>query len=123
MQQIIINGTSEEECRILLSDAMAKYGIKSSNCRNWNLKWKKTAEIDYVEIPDDTKLSTMPKVHAGKEEGTLSTPLALIMMGIVSCTSWRKTWNLRHESFPFLLITFGLTCFGDFVRSFIFLMA
>ncbi|KAH7843878.1 hypothetical protein Vadar_021755 [Vaccinium darrowii] len=79
--KIIINGTSEEECRILLSDAMAKYGIKSSNCRNWNLKWKKTAEIDYVEIPDDTKLSTMPKVHAGKEEGTLSTPLALIIDG------------------------------------------
>ncbi|KAI8559522.1 hypothetical protein RHMOL_Rhmol04G0180000 [Rhododendron molle] len=81
MQQIIINGTSEEDCRTLLSDAMAKYGVKSSNCSDLNLKWKKNAEIDYVEIPDDTKPSTVPKMLAGKEEGTLNMPLALIIDG------------------------------------------
>lgn len=81
MQQIIINGTSEEDCRTLLSDAMAKYGVKSSNCSDLNLKWKKNAEIDYVEIPDDKKPSTVPKMLAGKEESTLSMPLALVIDG------------------------------------------
>ncbi|KAF5941070.1 hypothetical protein HYC85_022237 [Camellia sinensis] len=81
MQQIIINGTSEEECRNLLSAAKAKFGVKSPNCRNWNLKWKKSAESHYLEIPDDTKLSNVPQWHAGKEEGTMSAPLALIIDG------------------------------------------
>ncbi|GFY82488.1 aminophospholipid ATPase 1 [Actinidia rufa] len=31
MQQIIINGTSEEDCRNLLSDAKAKYGVRTSS--------------------------------------------------------------------------------------------
>lgn len=82
MQQIIINGTSEEECGNLLSAAKAKFGVKSPNCRNWNLKWKKSAESHYLEIPDDTKLSNVPQWHAGKEEGTMSAaPLALIIDG------------------------------------------
>uniref|UniRef100_A0A5B6ZC45 Phospholipid-transporting ATPase n=1 Tax=Davidia involucrata TaxID=16924 RepID=A0A5B6ZC45_DAVIN len=79
MQQIIINGNSEDVCRNLLSDAKAKYGVKSANCRNWNLKWKKNAESDYLEIPCDSKLSNVPQCHAGKE-GTM-TPLALIIDG------------------------------------------
>ncbi|KAL6998526.1 hypothetical protein U1Q18_008655 [Sarracenia purpurea var. burkii] len=81
MQQIIINGTSEEECRNLFSDAQAKYGMKSSNGGMWNLKWKKNAEGQYVQIPDDTTLATGPKWFAGKEECTMSMPLALIIDG------------------------------------------
>ncbi|KAA8517553.1 hypothetical protein F0562_017817 [Nyssa sinensis] len=81
MQQIIINGNSEDACRNLLSDARAKYGVKSANCRNWDLKWKKNAESDYLEIPCDSKLSNVPQWHAGKEEGTMSSPLALIIDG------------------------------------------
>uniref|UniRef100_A0A5B6Z9V8 Phospholipid-transporting ATPase n=1 Tax=Davidia involucrata TaxID=16924 RepID=A0A5B6Z9V8_DAVIN len=81
MQQIIINGNSEDACRSLLSDAKAKYGVKSANCRDWNLKWKKNAETDYLEIPGDAKLSNVPQWHAGKEEGTMSPPLALIIDG------------------------------------------
>ncbi|KAA8517635.1 hypothetical protein F0562_015109 [Nyssa sinensis] len=81
MQQIIINGNSEDACRSLLSDAKAKYGVKSANCRNGNLKGKKNAETDYLEIPGDAKLSNVTQWHAGKEEGTMSAPLALIIDG------------------------------------------
>ncbi|PSS32758.1 Phospholipid-transporting ATPase [Actinidia chinensis var. chinensis] len=81
MQQIIINGTSEEECRNLLSDAKAKYGVRTSSCRNWNLKWKRNAESHYLEIPNDTKLSNVPMGFSEKEEGTMSTELALIIDG------------------------------------------
>ncbi|XAR68703.1 Phospholipid-translocating ATPase [Bertholletia excelsa] len=81
MQQIIINGTSEEECRNLLSDAKTRYGVKSFSCQSWNLKWKKNSESHYLEIPDDTKLSNLPQWHVGKEEGPMTMPLALIIDG------------------------------------------
>ncbi|GFY83865.1 aminophospholipid ATPase 1 [Actinidia rufa] len=81
MQQIIINGASEEECRNLLSDAKAKYGVRTSSCRNWNLKWKRNAESHYLEIPNDTKLSNVPMGFSEKEEGTMSAALALIIDG------------------------------------------
>ncbi|KAK9291287.1 hypothetical protein L1049_009476 [Liquidambar formosana] len=81
MQQIIINGNSEDECRNLLADAKAKYGVKSLNCRNQNLEWKKNDEIDYLEIPADKKPSNLPQWHAGKDEGMMSPSLALIIDG------------------------------------------
>lgn len=81
MQQIIINGTSEGECRNLLSDAMEKYGVKSSKKRNQSSKCKSNAASDYLELPDDAKTSSVPKWHAGKEEGKISAPLALIIDG------------------------------------------
>lgn len=69
MEQIIINGNSENECRKLLADAKAKYGVKSSNRGNHNLKCNKNADIEYLDIPD------------GKKEGLLKVPLALIIDG------------------------------------------
>ena len=81
MQQIIINGTSEEDCRNLLSDAKAKYGVRTSSRRNWNLKWKRNAESHYLEIPNDTKLSNVSRGFSEKEEGTMSAALALIIDG------------------------------------------
>lgn len=69
MEQIIINGNSENECRKLLSDAKASYGVKSSNRRNHDLKCNKNAEIDYIELPE------------GKKEGITKAPLALIIDG------------------------------------------
>lgn len=81
MQQIIINGHSEDECRNLLVDAKVKYGLKSLDSRNRNMKWKNNTESGYLEIPYDTKSSNMPKWHAGKEQGMTSPSLALIIDG------------------------------------------
>ncbi|XP_048236132.1 phospholipid-transporting ATPase 1 isoform X1 [Ricinus communis] len=69
MVQIIINGNSENECRRLLADAKAKYGVKSSHRGNLALKCHKNADTEYLEISE------------GKTEGTLSGPLALIIDG------------------------------------------
>ncbi|KAL3536617.1 hypothetical protein ACH5RR_005078 [Cinchona calisaya] len=77
MQQIIINGNSENECRKLLFDAKAKYGLNHSN---QHLKWIRDAERDYLEIPVDMKFPRSPQ-HAGLDEGPLTAPLALIIDG------------------------------------------
>uniref|UniRef100_A0A2C9VH13 Phospholipid-transporting ATPase n=1 Tax=Manihot esculenta TaxID=3983 RepID=A0A2C9VH13_MANES len=69
MEQMIINGNSENECRKLLADAKAKYGVKSSNGGNHKLKCNKNAEIDYLEIAE------------GKKEGIVKMPLALVIDG------------------------------------------
>ncbi|XAR55729.1 Phospholipid-translocating ATPase [Bertholletia excelsa] len=82
MQRIIINGTSEEECRSLLSQAKAKYGVKSSSSRNWNQRWAHNARSHYhPDISDDAKLCHDPRWHAGKEEGAVTAPLALVIDG------------------------------------------
>lgn len=67
MQQIIINGNSEEECKNLLADAKARYGVKSSNRTKWNSKLKRNAEIEYLAISNDTKFSDVPQGHDLKE--------------------------------------------------------
>ncbi|XP_071910255.1 phospholipid-transporting ATPase 1-like isoform X1 [Coffea arabica] len=79
MQQIIINGNSENECRKLLFDAKAKYVLKYRN--NQDLKWTRDAERDYLEIPVDMKFPNSPQQHGGLEEGSLHAPLALIIDG------------------------------------------
>ncbi|KAF8394813.1 hypothetical protein HHK36_018749 [Tetracentron sinense] len=81
MQQIVINGNSEDECRTLLAAAKAKYGVKSTNCGNKNLKRKKNAENDYLEISGDSRTSNVSQWHAGKVAGVTSTALALIIDG------------------------------------------
>lgn len=80
MQQIVINGNSDVECRKLLADAKAKYGVKS-DCRSKNLKWKKNVKNDYLEIPDDKEASCMSKCHVDKVPVTVDSPLALIIDG------------------------------------------
>ncbi|KAM7526597.1 hypothetical protein LguiA_016499 [Lonicera macranthoides] len=81
MHQIVINGNSESECKKLLSDAKAKYGLKLADSRNWNSKLKKKAENNYLEVPVDTKLFKLGSWNAGKGDGTTSPPLALIIDG------------------------------------------
>ncbi|CAI9097164.1 OLC1v1033527C5 [Oldenlandia corymbosa var. corymbosa] len=76
MQQIIINGNSESECRRLLIEAKTKYGIK---CSSQDLKWTRDAEKDYLEIPVDIKLPNSTQQHS--EEASLVAPLALIIDG------------------------------------------
>ncbi|KAL2967840.1 hypothetical protein AAZX31_16G196200 [Glycine max] len=80
MQQIIINGTSEVECRNLLADAKTKYGVKSSSREQQNLKCKIDSRHGGPDIPNDTKSLSMPKWNPGKEEETTA-PLALIIDG------------------------------------------
>lgn len=80
MQQIVINGTSEEECRNLLGDAIAKYGVRSSCRGNQNLRNKTNAEHGDLDISNGSKSMSLPKWNPGKEEGT-DTPLALIIDG------------------------------------------
>lgn len=81
MQQIIINGNSEDECRNLLADAKSKYGVKSLTGRNQKLNSKRNAEADYLEKPIDMKLSNVPRWNAAKEDGISRVPLALIIDG------------------------------------------
>ncbi|XP_043716778.1 phospholipid-transporting ATPase 1-like isoform X2 [Telopea speciosissima] len=81
MQQVVINGNSEDECTRLLADAKSKYGVKSAKCRNKGLKYKKNSENDYLEIPDETRTSSVSQLHAGKAVGMKSAPLALVIDG------------------------------------------
>ncbi|MED6186482.1 hypothetical protein PIB30_067061 [Stylosanthes scabra] len=78
MQQIIINGTSEVDCRNLLGDAKAKYGVKSST--NQNRKQKSNSGLGDLDIPNGSKSLSLPKWNPGQEEGTTA-PLALIIDG------------------------------------------
>uniref|UniRef100_A0A2P2MSF1 Phospholipid-transporting ATPase n=1 Tax=Rhizophora mucronata TaxID=61149 RepID=A0A2P2MSF1_RHIMU len=69
MEQIIVNGTSENECRKLLADAKARYGVQSFNKRNNNFKSSKSTEIDHFEMPE------------GRKDAMMKVPLALIIDG------------------------------------------
>lgn len=80
MQQIIINGNSEEECKDLLADAKARYGVKSSNRTKCNSKLKRSAEIEYLAISNDAKFSDVPQGHDVKEVAA-NASLALIIDG------------------------------------------
>ncbi|GLU14860.1 hypothetical protein SLE2022_314030 [Rubroshorea leprosula] len=78
MQQIIINGNSEEECRNLLADAKTKYGVQSPNRTYQNSELKRNAENGYLDLPHDgTRSSNGLQWHARKEER----PIALIIDG------------------------------------------
>lgn len=77
MNQIIINGDSEHECRRLLADAKAKYFPKSFDSKFKYLKHKNDTDISL----DNTKSSMTPLQHGGKEEELLSTSHALIIDG------------------------------------------
>lgn len=81
MQQIIINGHSEDECRNLLVDAKSKYGVKSSTGRNQNLNCNMNSETDYLDIPIEEKSPNVPRWNVGKEDGVSRVPLALIIDG------------------------------------------
>lgn len=100
MQQVIINGNSEDECRNLLADAKVKYGIKPSKCRTKKLKGKKNVDSDYLDVSDDTRdfstsvsenglqaaghvrgASDGSQWHVGKVARTKNAPLALIIDG------------------------------------------
>ncbi|XP_039001802.1 phospholipid-transporting ATPase 1-like [Hibiscus syriacus] len=81
MQQIIINGNSEEECRSLLTDAKTRYGVQPANRKNKNSKRSNNPEIGYFEIPDDAKSSNVLQQCSGKEEPDVCAPLALIIDG------------------------------------------
>lgn len=80
MQQIIINGTSEIECRDLLAEAKAKYGVRSLSRSHQNLRHKTNDGHNDLEIPNNTKSLSMPVWGPLKEEGTTA-PLALIIDG------------------------------------------
>ncbi|XVF84151.1 hypothetical protein PTKIN_Ptkin17bG0002800 [Pterospermum kingtungense] len=80
MQQIIINGNSEEECRNLLADAKIRHGVQSSKRRRQNSE-RKNSENGYLGIPDDAKSSNVLQWHAGKEDPAVLSPLALIIDG------------------------------------------
>ncbi|KAJ0088218.1 hypothetical protein Patl1_31560 [Pistacia atlantica] len=79
MQQIIINGNSEEECKNLLAAEKAKYGLKSSDGKKNSSKSKENTENNHLEIPNDTKYSNVPEGCSGKDEVNAS--LALIIDG------------------------------------------
>lgn len=80
MQRIIINGTSENECKRLLFDAKIKYGINSASCCNQISTFQRDAENGYLEASASMQSSNLPEPHAG-EEGVSDGPLALIIDG------------------------------------------
>ncbi|MCH99741.1 phospholipid-transporting ATPase 1-like, partial [Trifolium medium] len=57
--QKIIKGTSEVECRNLLADAREKIGVRSSRGEHHNLKHKTNARHGDLDIPNDTKSSSI----------------------------------------------------------------
>ncbi|KAK4377426.1 hypothetical protein RND71_003722 [Anisodus tanguticus] len=79
MQRIIINGTSENECKRLLFDAKVKFGVNPASC-NQISTCQSDAENGYHEVPASMKLSNLPEPHA-VEEGVSDGPLALIIDG------------------------------------------
>ncbi|PIN21368.1 P-type ATPase [Handroanthus impetiginosus] len=81
MQQIIINGNSENECRKLLCDAKAKYCVNSASRYDQITKWKKDTELDYLEIASRTKSSNLAQQYVGEEDGPNFGRLALIIDG------------------------------------------
>ncbi|XP_010938029.2 phospholipid-transporting ATPase 1 isoform X1 [Elaeis guineensis] len=101
MHQVIINGTSEADCRRLLTEAKARYGIKSANSGNRSLK--KNFDNEFLDTPCDTRNSNvlipgsgsrtlkfagdsrdssdLSEFHGEKMSGLDDTPLALIIDG------------------------------------------
>lgn len=117
MQQIIINGNSEDECRNLLAEAKAKYGIKSANIRTHGSKWKKNAEDDYPEMPGNTKSSSVQQCNAGKK-GLTTVPLALIIDGNSLVYILEK--DLQSEariSFPCFMSYISDAFFDDWMKA------
>ncbi|CAN6467639.1 unnamed protein product [Victoria cruziana] len=58
MQQIIINGNSEEECRNLLADAKTKHGIKTVG-QGKDVSRNKSIHGDHLETHDDSVSSSI----------------------------------------------------------------
>lgn len=80
MQRIIINGTSENECKRLLFDAKVKFGVNSASCCNQISTCHRDAENGYHEVPASMKSSNAPDACA-EEGGVSGGPLALIIDG------------------------------------------
>lgn len=80
MQQIIINGTSEEECRNLLAEAKSRYFV-GSGCGDQSMRWKKDAASGYLEIPVDPKRTNSISWNPDKDDDLIGSPLALIIDG------------------------------------------
>ncbi|KAL2899777.1 Phospholipid-transporting ATPase 1 [Bienertia sinuspersici] len=80
MQLIIINGTSEQECKTLLAEAKSKYFVTSGSFGDQILK-RKDATNGYLEIPHDTNNMETVSWNPGKEEELSSSSLALIIDG------------------------------------------
>ncbi|KAK4797757.1 hypothetical protein SAY86_030083 [Trapa natans] len=76
MQRIVINGTSEAECRNLLADAKVKYGV---NGRNGNLKSIIDAESNCSRLSCD--ISSCEKLHMDAFEKKVTSSLALVIDG------------------------------------------
>ncbi|XP_028774720.1 phospholipid-transporting ATPase 1 isoform X1 [Neltuma alba] len=76
MEMIIINGTSENECRNLLADAKAKFGIRSVCNRNQNMRHKTNDGRGDLEMADNTKSLNMPRCDPREDA-----PLALVIDG------------------------------------------
>lgn len=68
MHQIIINGSSEDECRFLLANAKAKYGIKLEQSRDGTLKTKKKFDYDIVDCNDEKRTHGILINETGKQD-------------------------------------------------------
>ncbi|XP_042045795.1 phospholipid-transporting ATPase 1-like [Salvia splendens] len=97
MQQIIINGNSEHECRKLLCDANAKYHVNSASCFDNMTNTHGKTEKNFLEMPSQTKSSNMSQQTAGKEDRPTFCPLALIIDGNTLVYILEK--DLEHELF------------------------
>lgn len=107
MQSIVINGNSENDCRQLLADALAKYGIKSTQCGSQRPKLRNCEnECHDHDIP---KTPSMSDFTEGKEDLT-DKPLALIIDGNSLVYILEKELESEARILLLPLRTFTLQC-------------
>ncbi|KAI4341884.1 hypothetical protein MLD38_026556 [Melastoma candidum] len=81
MQMIVINGNSETNCRNLLLDAKAKYGVASTCAKRKNFELKSSADKNDLQPANYKTSSEVPQWESVKEEAEVNGPLALVIDG------------------------------------------
>ncbi|KAI4365548.1 hypothetical protein MLD38_021525 [Melastoma candidum] len=81
MEVIVINGNSETNCRKLLLDSKAKYGVKSPYASSENWSSKNITEKKDCELPDYLKSTKTLSSESRKGECEIHGSLALVIDG------------------------------------------
>jgi len=120
MEQIIINGNSENECRKLLADAKAKCGLKPSNKGSQYLTCNKNAEIDHLERPERKEEAPISLIIDGNSlvyilEKELESDVKIIFLHLIQhldLISYFTLYFLAFDTLSSMSIFVELTLFG-----------
>ncbi|KAG6744392.1 hypothetical protein POTOM_053112 [Populus tomentosa] len=107
MEQIIINGNSENECRKLLADAKAKCGLKPSNKGSQYLTCNKNAEMDHLERPERKEEAPISLIIDGNSlvyilEKELESEVKIILLHLIQHLDLISNFNLYFLAFDTL---------------------